>query len=101
MNRIEFLRSQIERAERFAAMLTNIADRERFQRAADDYQREIDALSAADITSADTSVRMFQAMASPAIQVFLFLRNGRIQKTVLERSPIDGRARFHNVAYER
>jgi hypothetical protein len=56
MNRIEFLRSQIERAKRFAAMLTNIADRERFQRAAGDYQREIDALSAADTTSADTPV---------------------------------------------
>src|SRR5712664_3150087 len=55
MNRIEFLRSQIERAKRFAAMLTNIGDREKFQRAADDYQREIDALSAADTTSADTS----------------------------------------------
>jgi hypothetical protein len=56
MNRIEFLRSQIERAKRFAAMLINIADRERFQRAADDYQREIDALSAVDTKSADTSV---------------------------------------------
>ena len=55
MNRIEFLRSQVERAKRFAAMLTNIADRDRFQRAADDYQREIDALSAADTKSADTS----------------------------------------------
>jgi hypothetical protein len=44
MNRIEFLRSQIERARRFAATLTNIGDRERFQGAADDYQREIDAL---------------------------------------------------------
>jgi hypothetical protein len=54
MNRIEFLRSQIERAKRFAAMVTNIRDREKFQRAADDYQREIDALSAADTTSADT-----------------------------------------------
>jgi hypothetical protein len=55
MNRIEFLQTQIERAKRFAAMLTNIGDRERFQVAADDYQREIDALTAADTTSADTS----------------------------------------------
>lgn len=35
-------------------MVTNIRDCEKFQRAADDYQREIDALSAADTTSADT-----------------------------------------------
>jgi hypothetical protein len=46
MNRIEYLRSQIERALRFAAIMTNVADRERFKGAADDYQREIDALSA-------------------------------------------------------
>jgi hypothetical protein len=26
MNRVEFLRSQVERAKRFAAMLTNISD---------------------------------------------------------------------------
>jgi hypothetical protein len=51
MNRTEFLQTQIERAKRFAATLTNIDDRERFQRAADDYQHEIDALSAADTTS--------------------------------------------------
>jgi hypothetical protein len=55
MNRIEYLRSQIERAKRFAATLTNIGDRERFQIAADDYQRELDSLSSADTTSADTS----------------------------------------------
>jgi hypothetical protein len=55
MNRIEYLRYQIERARRFAATLTNVEDRERFQGAADDYQREIDALSSTDTTSADTS----------------------------------------------
>ena len=43
MNRIEYLRYQIERARRFAATLTDVEDRERFQDAADDYQREIDA----------------------------------------------------------
>jgi hypothetical protein len=37
---------RIERAKRFAATLTNVEDRERFKRAADDYQREINALSA-------------------------------------------------------
>jgi hypothetical protein len=55
MNRIEYLRYQIERARRYAATLTNVEDRERFQGAADDYQREIDALSSTDTTSADTS----------------------------------------------
>jgi hypothetical protein len=55
MNRIEYLRYQIERARRFAATLTNVEDRERFQGAADDYQREIDALSSTDATSAGTS----------------------------------------------
>jgi hypothetical protein len=55
MNRIEYLRYQIERARRFAATLTNVEDRERFQGAADDYQREIDALSSTVTTSADTS----------------------------------------------
>jgi hypothetical protein len=49
------LRYQIERARRFAATLTNVEDRERFQGAADDYQREFDALSSTDATSADTS----------------------------------------------
>jgi hypothetical protein len=55
MNRIEYLRYQIERATCFAATLTNVEDRERFQGAADDYQREIDALSSTDTTCADTS----------------------------------------------
>ena len=55
MNRVEYLRSQIERAKRFAATLTNIGDRDKFQTAADDYQRELDSLSSADTTSADTS----------------------------------------------
>jgi hypothetical protein len=55
MNRIEYLRSQIERAKRFAATLTNNGDRERFQNAADDYQRELDMLSSADATGADVS----------------------------------------------
>jgi hypothetical protein len=55
MNRVEYLRAQIERAKRFAATLTNIGDRDRFQTAADDYQRELDSLSSADTTSADTS----------------------------------------------
>jgi hypothetical protein len=55
MTRIEYLRYQIERVRRFAATLTDVEDRERFQSAADDYQREIDALSSADTTSADTS----------------------------------------------
>jgi hypothetical protein len=54
MNRIEYLRSQIERAKRFAASLTNIADRERFQGAADSYQRELDALTSTNTTIADT-----------------------------------------------
>jgi hypothetical protein len=53
MNRFEYLRSQIERARRFAAALTTIGDRERFQGAADDYQRELDELSSADATGAD------------------------------------------------
>jgi len=51
MNRIEYLRYQIERIRRFAATLTDVEDRERFQSAADDYQREIDALSSTDSTS--------------------------------------------------
>jgi hypothetical protein len=55
MNRIEFLQTQIERAKRFAAALTNIGDRERFQGMADDYQRELDALSSAGTTSSDAS----------------------------------------------
>jgi hypothetical protein len=55
MTRIEYLRYQIERVRRFAATLTDVEDRERFQSAADDYQREIDALSSTDTTSADTS----------------------------------------------
>jgi hypothetical protein len=55
MNRFEYLRSQIERAKRFAATLTNISDRERFQNAADDYQRELETLSSADATGVDTS----------------------------------------------
>jgi hypothetical protein len=55
MNRIEFLRSQVERAKRLAAMVTTIGDRESFQVAADDYQRELDALTAADTTSADSA----------------------------------------------
>ena len=54
MNRIEYLRYQVER-RRFAATLTDVEDRERFQGAADDYQHEIDALSSADTTSAGTS----------------------------------------------
>jgi hypothetical protein len=56
MNRNEFLRSQIERIRRFAASLTNSGERERFQKTEADYQRELDTLSAADTTSADTSV---------------------------------------------
>jgi hypothetical protein len=55
MNRIEYLRYQIERVRRLAATLTDVEDRERFQDAADDYQREIDALSSNDSISADTS----------------------------------------------
>jgi hypothetical protein len=56
MTRIEYLRYQIERVRRFAATLTDVEDRERFQGAADDYQREIDALSSTDdATSADMS----------------------------------------------
>jgi chromosome condensin MukBEF MukE localization factor len=55
MNRIEFLRSQIERIRRFAASLTNIGERERFQQTEAEYRRELDALSSADTTSADTS----------------------------------------------
>ena len=64
MNRIEYLRSQIERAKRFAATLTNVEDRERFKRAADDYQREIDALSSTDTTSAATSAPSVAIAAS-------------------------------------
>jgi hypothetical protein len=52
MNRIEFLRSQIERARRFADSVTDIGDRQRFKGMADDYQRELDSLSSADATSA-------------------------------------------------
>jgi len=55
MNRIEHLRCQIERVRRFAATLTSVEDRERFQGAADDYQREIDVLSSTDTRIADTS----------------------------------------------
>ena len=55
MNRIEFLRSQIERIRRFAASLTNDGERERFQQTKAEYQRELDALSSPDTTSADTS----------------------------------------------
>jgi hypothetical protein len=54
MNRIEFLRSQIERIRRFAASLTNNGERERFQQTEAEYQRELDSLSSADTTSADT-----------------------------------------------
>jgi hypothetical protein len=64
MNRVEFLRSQIEGAKRFAATLTNVEDCERFQVAADEYQRELDALSSADTTSADTSAPSDDAIAA-------------------------------------
>jgi hypothetical protein len=47
----------------FAATLTNIGDRERFQIAADDYQRELDSLSSADTTSADTSAPSHEVAA--------------------------------------
>jgi hypothetical protein len=67
MNRIDYLRYQIERATRFAATLTNVEDRERFQGAADDYQREIDALSSTDTTSADTSAPSDAIAASRAV----------------------------------
>jgi hypothetical protein len=52
VNRIEFLRSQIERARRFAGSVTSDGERQMFQDMADDYRREIDALSSADATSA-------------------------------------------------
>jgi hypothetical protein len=55
MNRFEFLRSQIERIRRFAASVTNDGERERFQQTEAEYQRELDSLSSADTTSADTS----------------------------------------------
>src|SRR5258708_7286398 len=61
---VEFLRSQIERAKRFAATLPNVEDCERFQVAADEYQRELDALSSADTTSADTSAPSDDAIAA-------------------------------------
>jgi hypothetical protein len=55
MNRIEFLRSQIERARRFAASVTNDREREGFRRMEAEYQRELDALSSAGPASADAS----------------------------------------------
>jgi hypothetical protein len=55
MSRIKFLREQIERAKRFAAGMTNSDDRVRLEAAADNYQRELDALSSPDAKSADTS----------------------------------------------
>jgi hypothetical protein len=54
MSRIKFLREQIERAKRFASGLTNSVDRERFEAAADGYQRELDTLSSPDAKSTDT-----------------------------------------------
>jgi hypothetical protein len=55
MNRIEFLQSQIERAGRFAGSVTSDGERQMFQDMADDFRREIDALSSTDTTGADTS----------------------------------------------
>jgi hypothetical protein len=55
MSRIKFLQEQIERARRFAAGMTNADDRVRLEAAADNYQRELDALSSPDAKSADTS----------------------------------------------
>jgi hypothetical protein len=43
----KFLLEQIERAKRLAAALTNPADRERLERLADDYQKEVDQVAAA------------------------------------------------------
>jgi hypothetical protein len=53
---VSFLRAQIERAKRFAAAMTNPNDREHFEGRAEEYQRELDALSASsEAKSADTS----------------------------------------------
>jgi hypothetical protein len=54
MSRISFLRSQIERAKRIAGSMTDASDRARFQIAAGEYQRELDALSSAEAKTADT-----------------------------------------------
>jgi hypothetical protein len=65
MSRISFLRDQIERAKRFAASVTNTRERERFLSMAEEYQREIDALSSSDAKSADTSASS-DAIAAPS-----------------------------------
>ena len=43
MPRIQYLLEQIERAKRYAAALSDPADRERFEKVAADYQSELDA----------------------------------------------------------
>ena len=44
----QFLLEQIARAQRFAQAMNTDADRERFEKLAADYQRELDAAEAAD-----------------------------------------------------
>jgi hypothetical protein len=65
MNRIEFLRSQIERAGRFAGSVTSDGERQMFQGMAGDYQREIDALSSADATGASAPSDAIAAKNEP------------------------------------
>jgi hypothetical protein len=48
MSRASFLRDQIERAKRFARLMTDAADRERFERAAGEYQHQLDNLQSAE-----------------------------------------------------
>ena len=48
----EFLLEQIARAKRFAAAMNTDADRERFERMAADYRRELDAAEADGLSSA-------------------------------------------------
>jgi len=49
MPRIQYLLEQIERAKRYAAALSDRADRERFEKVAANYQSELDAARAARI----------------------------------------------------
>jgi hypothetical protein len=44
----EFLLEQIARAKRFAKAMNTVADRERFEKMAEDYQSELDTPEAAE-----------------------------------------------------
>jgi hypothetical protein len=54
---VKFLLAQIERAKRFAAAMTKSSDREAFEIAADEYQRELDALRAAEGGSSSSETK--------------------------------------------